>query len=505
MADGTEEGLEALASKITSRSWRLANLYKVRSEQGEILQFVPTATQQRLIDGLQPKNLDLKGRQMKVTTGYCTLWLDAALFNTDGLQIGIIAHTKGDASKIFKNKICMPYDNLPDEIKQAEGMEVVKRTESEIGFSNGANISVGVSFRSGNLQVLHVTEYGYICARQPLRAEEIRTGAFIAAQKGITVVESTAMGNFGDFAEMCAKGKKGGNASQWSYRFLPWFDEPGYTSDPNQVFQIYKDEQVYLKDLQHKIGRTLAMGQMIWWCQQRREYGDLVYQEFPSTDDEPFRVSTQGAYYGSEMLKLWLNKRITDVPVDRALLVDTWWDLGMNDEMFIWFVQRNGYEIRVVDCYHNSGEGLPHYVKVLDDWRIAHGVVFGRHIAPHDIRVRELNTGKSRLETAAGLGLRFDIAPSLPVVDGIDAVRAALPRCVFDEEKCQDGIYSLEHYRKAFNVQLGVYQNQPLKDKSAHGADAFRMGIVSESVMPSVGNSSPSRIAARPIQQQRWR
>ena len=70
------------------------------------------------------------------------------------------------------------------------------------------------------------------------------------------------------------------------------------------------------------------------------------------------------------------SSRVTAVPVDRALLVDTWWDLGMNDETFVWFVQRNGYEIRLVDCYKNSGEGLPHYAAVLDEWRREHGAVF---------------------------------------------------------------------------------------------------------------------------------
>lgn len=137
---------------------------------------------------------------------------------------------------------------------------------------------------------------------------------------------------------------------------------------------------------------------------------------------------------------------------------------------------------------------------MLDEWRRRHGVVFGRHVAPHDIKVRELSTGKSRLEVAAGLGIAFEVAPMLPVLDGIEAVRAALPRCVFDEERCAEGIRGLEHYRKEWNDALGVYRNQPLHDFASHPADAFRTGITCEGTSGVV-----SRVAARAVLKERWR
>ena len=41
--------------------------------------------------------------------------------------------------------------------------------------------------------------------------------------------------------------------------------------------------------------------------------------------------------------------------------------------------------------------------------------------APHDIRVRELGTGKSRLETAKNHGINFQVVRDIGVADGIDA------------------------------------------------------------------------------------
>ena len=48
------------------------------------------------------------------------------------------------------------------------------------------------------------------------------------------------------------------------------------------------------------------------------------------------------------------------------LLVDTAWDLGVGDSTAIWFSQSVGREVRLIDYYEASGEGLPHYRHVLD-------------------------------------------------------------------------------------------------------------------------------------------
>jgi len=491
----SDAALAVLGEKLLDRSWRLSNLYYVTDKSGERVRFVPNWAQLRLFDSLAHRNVDLKVRQLGVTTGYCILWLDAVLFNRN-LRVGIVAHTKDDAMIIFRDKIQFAYDNLPEEIRAA--VFARKRDAHEILLNNGSSIRVGVTFRSGTVQVLHVTEYGYICQRQLQRADEIKTGAFQAVPAdGIIVVESTAKGRAGHFYELCQGAQKG---NDWRFRFLPWYLEPSYALSPERAIE-YKHETEYLDKLEGVIGQELTAEQRQWWCGKHRELGSDMFAEYPSTAEEAFRASTEGAYYGSQMLEAWQEKRITAVPVDRALLVDTWWDLGMNDETFLWFVQRNGYEVRLVDCYKNSGEGLPHYAAVLDEWRREHGVVYGRHIAPHDINVRELNTGKSRLETAGGLGIAFEVAPMLPVVDGIEAVRAALSRCVFDEERCVDGIRGLEHYRKEWNEALGVYRNQPLHDWASHPADAFRTGLSCEGVMQRM----VPRAAAREIRRERWR
>ena len=107
------------------------------------------------------------------------------------------------------------------------------------------------------------------------------------------------------------------------------------------------------------------------------------------------------------------------VPYDPNAPVDTYWDLGIGDAMAIWFGQAVGKEIRLIDYYEASGEGLNHFIKVLKE----KPYVYSRHTAPHDIEVRELSTGKTRKETAYKLGIDFDVAPRLNIDEGIDTVR----------------------------------------------------------------------------------
>ena len=492
-----------LGALLSDREWRLENLYKIRDKDARVVAFRPNWAQKRLFAGLRNRNVDLKVRQLGVTTGYCILWLDTCLFSSN-VAVGIVAHTKDDARIIFRDKIKFAYDNLPEAIR--EMCPAVKGDAQELILDNGSSIRVGVTFRSGTIHILHVSEYGYSCQRQPLRAEEVKTGAMQAVpDDGIVVVESTAKGRSGHFFDLCREAQKGNG---WRFEFLPWFEAPDYAVASDRSGERaaersveYAAEREYLDRLCLQQEIMLTAPQRQWWCRKYRELGEEMFSEYPSTAEEAFRQSTEGAYYGSLLLAAWQHGRVTTVPVDRSLRVDTWWDLGMADQTSIWFVQRDGYEIRVVDYYSNSGEGLPHYAGVLDAWRQRHGVLYGRHVAPHDIRVRELNTGRSRLETAAGLGIGFEVAPMLPLADGIEAVRNALPRCVFDEERCAEGIRGLEHYRKAWNEALGVYRTQPLHDWASHAADAFRTGIVAEA-QASVG---AGRLAARVVGRERWR
>lgn len=198
---------------------------------------------------------------------------------------------------------------------------------------------------------------------------------------------------------------------------------------------------------------------------------EVVQQEFFCS----FDAALVGSYYGDQMAKALEEDRITDVPYEPRLEVHTAWDLGVGDSTAIWFYQVHGYEVRVIDYYEASGEGLPHYAKILKE----KDYVYGNHYGPHDLEVRDFSSGVSRKQTAAALGIKFKIVPKLSIEDGIDAVRSLLRRCVFDDDRCHRGIEALRQYKKSWNDKMRCYNSHPDHDWTSHAADAFRYLAVS--------------------------
>lgn len=193
-----------------------------------------------------------------------------------------------------------------------------------------------------------------------------------------------------------------------------------------------------------------------------------IYQHVWEGD---FIVYVEGAYYAPELLKAKNEGRIMSVPYDHGTSVITAWDLGMADTTAIWFAQFVGLETRIIDYYENSGMALDHYVKILRD----KGYNYESHILPHDVRVKELTTGKSRLEVLRNLGLNnIHIAPMLGIEDGIQQVRTLIPNCYFDEQKCERGLDALMQYHREWDDVGKAWRGRPKHDWTSHAADAFR-------------------------------
>lgn len=184
-----------------------------------------------------------------------------------------------------------------------------------------------------------------------------------------------------------------------------------------------------------------------------------------------YLTAHDGSFYLLEMMRARDEGRIGVVDYDRRLPVVTAWDLGIGDSTAIVFASYFGSEIRIIDYYENSGVGLDHYARVLQE----KGYIYDQHILPHDVRVKELGTGKSRYETLQSLGINpITIAPQLAVDDGIQAVRSMLDQCWFSAERCDHLIEALRAYHKEYDDQRMTWKGRPEHDWSSHPADAFR-------------------------------
>jgi phage terminase large subunit len=177
-----------------------------------------------------------------------------------------------------------------------------------------------------------------------------------------------------------------------------------------------------------------------------------------------------GAYYGREMEAAENQRRIVPNLYDPGLQVHTAWDLGIGDHTVIWMYQQDAQAIRLIDYYAAAGYGFDHYASVLQSKRYR----WGQHFLPHDVQVKELGTGKSRIESLSALGISATVVRKLSVEDGINAVRRILPRCWFDRDRVAEGIKALRQYRREWDDQRKVFYERPYHDWASHPADAFR-------------------------------
>lgn len=193
---------------------------------------------------------------------------------------------------------------------------------------------------------------------------------------------------------------------------------------------------------------------------------DLIQQEYFVS----FDMGVEGAYYTRYLDKMKIKGQIGEVPWEPSFKVHTAWDLGVRDSTSIIFFQTIGTTVRIIDYYEKSKEGLEHYVKVIENKPYS----YGKHIAPHDIRITEFGTGLTRLEKARQLGIKFIIAPDLSIVDGIEAVRSTLSKIWIDQSNCSQLINCIENYRQEYDSKRKVYHNRPLHNFASHGADSLR-------------------------------
>lgn len=178
----------------------------------------------------------------------------------------------------------------------------------------------------------------------------------------------------------------------------------------------------------------------------------------------------EGSYYRNQITAAESQMRIRDVPYDGCLEVNTWCDLGIADSFAIGYFQRGPEGWRVIDYDEFEGESL---LEAIGRMR-KKPYKYGKHYAPHDIQVRELGSGKSRLEIALANGVDYQVVPNLPVEDGINALRQRMSELWFDQTKCEMLLQRLRRYHKEYDEKRGVWKNRPYHDANSHAADMMR-------------------------------
>lgn len=235
--------------------------------------------------------------------------------------------------------------------------------------------------------------------------------------------------------------------------------------------------------------------------EQRREYhaifgetaGDaLIEQEYWCSFDS----AVLGSYYGKELMRAECAGRLCELAHEPDLPVHTAWDLGKGANMAVWMFQVAYDEVRVIDYLEGAhDETIPDIVEKLAAKRYS----WGYDYVPHDAKVKELGTGRTRVETLIKLKRNPRLVPGHKVDDGINAARQLLKKCWFDADRCEKGLEALRQYRAEWDDDKKCFRDTPLHDWTSHAADAFRyLAMAYREIAPEAPKPPPKVIGVGP-------
>jgi hypothetical protein len=299
------------------------------------------------------------------------------------------------------------------------------------------------------------------------------------------------------------------NPSAWAYTRPVLEENEGWAifiTTPrgrNHAFEMYKHashlpgwfcELLTAEDTEALTREQLAEALAEYVALYGPDQGTAQYKQEYLCD---WQAAILGAFYALEMATVRTEGRIVPIEAAADRPVHRSWDLGMRDDTCVWFFQANGPQIFVLDVRSTSGASLEWWRDEIARTHERYNWKHGDDYVPHDAKVKELGTGRTRVETMKRLGLAPLLVPDHSVQDGINAVRRLLPICVF-HPRCEDvGIAALEQYKREWDDDKKAFRQAARHDWCSDRADSFRYLAMGYRPAPLVDHKPPPPVGWR--------
>lgn len=181
-----------------------------------------------------------------------------------------------------------------------------------------------------------------------------------------------------------------------------------------------------------------------------------------------FKGYTRGTIYGDLMNRAQMEGRIARFPYLNWLPVGILMDLGKADLIAVWYYQIIQERIQFIGYDEEELKGLDWWAR---RFREDKQYQYGRMVLPWDGWQAEMYF------SAIGFRNIHVCDRTASVSASIDVVRRFFSRFYFDSFNCSKGIDHLLKYKKKFNEEKKVFENEPLHDVHSHGADSLRTGV----------------------------
>lgn len=307
--------------RLRNKWWRITHLYKILDKEGRLVVFKPTFVQLMILKALgsRLRARILKYRQGGVTTLFCILYLDDALWRS-GFSAAIIAHERETLDKIFEI-VDRAFNNMPESIKpvtERNTLRMIKFKQTFDGQLLDSQIYVALKLRGGTAQAMHVTERAYI---EGDKSRELEAGSKQAIPMTGRITEETTANGYNEYYDSFTEDYDNPNPGLLDYLalFIAWHEDPQYKLNGEAFERTAADNS--LDALVFKAyGYHLDDDQIRWynWKEQdlikaARASDDkiglsgkqLMRQEYPSTMLESFQ-SGLGNVFDNLLLQAYI-------------------------------------------------------------------------------------------------------------------------------------------------------------------------------------------------------
>jgi hypothetical protein len=491
--------MDILREHLSSKAWRMANLYLILPEEGKEPEPLRMRDEQtKFIANRHNRNFVPKARKLGMSTVIVIDAGDECVFNPN-YSAGIIDLAEKDAFdklQMFR----LAWENGPSHpdphiaalwsmIHKANPL--TRDRDGRLEWSNGSAFAAGTSYVGKTPQRLHISEYGPISAKFPAKAAAIKRGSINSVPPdGIIDIETTMEGGqFGEcysFFRLALESEgKPLTKLDWKLHFFPWWGHPSYVL--KGAVPAKGDTVAYFEKIEKEKGISIPLERQAWYEKKATEQGDDVFQQFPTIIEECDRQIVPGQIY-PEMKAARSEGRVTKFNPEKGYPVFTSWDLGSSDNMAGWLVQPAGKDHNLLRWCAGEGAGAAGVAEVVREWERSFGQIAG-HLVPHDANLTDKGSGKTFVAQLVECGIprsSIIVVPRIPDLwVGIGEVRRILSNCWFHSDcdvaistetgaKLPSGVGRLEGYRKKIDKSTGILRDVPVHDVCSHTADALR-------------------------------
>jgi len=262
--------------------------------------------------------------------------------------------------------------------------------------------------------------------------------------------------------------------------FLSWLDDPDCYME--EIPYIVKEKQhiyneltaSYFPSIEREKNVTLSQGQKNWYIAKSIELGEDMKQEYPATIDEAFAQSISGTILKNEYKNLVVENRLGEFPHIPGEPVIVSYDIGVDDETVIHFVQIIKGRPRLVKTIVNRQQGIDYYAELMKSLVVEQKYRLVDVILPHDANVMDYSTGRTRLERFRDHNLPVRVVKKASILDGIEALRQLLAVLYINVATTDKTIKAIQLYRWKYDSKQDVTLPVPLHNWCSNYMDSLR-------------------------------